>query len=236
MNRPCSKVKNPCKICCDTVTKKTGIQCHGACQRWSHYKCLNYPLGKIDEIKAGLIRINCPCPDCNNSDTKKNMCKTECPAKRQVPTPPQEREPVKPIPNYPPLEDESRVMRDNVKCPKCQKCTSPDNKDSHATSPNFTPSDSFIKYRQRATYQKKTSAAMKSYSNCVITMSADSGINITCMPSRTASSDSKLSKGCEVNQKELCEAVENMCATVGKLTHQLRDLLYKIRETNNCPN
>ncbi|XP_013142139.1 PREDICTED: uncharacterized protein LOC106106140 [Papilio polytes] len=69
MNK-CSKVKNPCKLCFRSVTTKTGVQCKGVCKKWAHFKCLNYTPGKIQDIKAGLIRITCPCPDCNSSEPK----------------------------------------------------------------------------------------------------------------------------------------------------------------------
>ncbi|CAG9569191.1 unnamed protein product [Danaus chrysippus] len=59
-----NKVKNPCKICCETVSRKNGIQCQGACRKWAHYKCLNYSPGKVQDIKLGIIKVTCPCPDC----------------------------------------------------------------------------------------------------------------------------------------------------------------------------
>lgn len=62
----CGKVKNPCKICWQTVTKRNGLQCRGACKKWAHYKCLGYTPGKIHDIKAGLMTILCPCPDCSS--------------------------------------------------------------------------------------------------------------------------------------------------------------------------
>ncbi|XP_068625373.1 uncharacterized protein [Battus philenor] len=69
MNK-CTKVKNPCKLCFRSVTTKTGVQCKGVCKKWAHFKCLNYTPGKIQDIKAGLVRITCPCPDCNSSEPK----------------------------------------------------------------------------------------------------------------------------------------------------------------------
>lgn len=63
-------VKNPCKICYQTVKPKNGLQCMGACEAWVHYQCLNYTPGKIYDIKKGLIEITCPCPDCANGKPK----------------------------------------------------------------------------------------------------------------------------------------------------------------------
>lgn len=69
MNK-CGKVKNPCKLCFRSVSTKTGVQCKGVCKKWAHFKCLNYTPGKIQDIKAGILRITCPCPDCNTSEPR----------------------------------------------------------------------------------------------------------------------------------------------------------------------
>lgn len=66
----CNKVKNPCKFCLQQVTNKNGLQCQGACKKWAHYKCLNYTPGKISDIKAGIIKVTCPCPDCETTQPK----------------------------------------------------------------------------------------------------------------------------------------------------------------------
>lgn len=85
----CNKVKNPCKICLGPVSQKNGIQCQGACQSWVHYNCLNYTPGKIKDIKAGIIRITCPCPDCKTTLPKEyrvdepfSCTNTQCPANK----------------------------------------------------------------------------------------------------------------------------------------------------------
>lgn len=132
--KKCNKVKNPCKICFDTVTKKTGLQCQGACQKWAHFKCLNYTPGKIQDIKAKIIKITCPCPDCDTSQPKEvltdppftctnSQCpannlpvcaSTECPSKEN------------PIPTYPPPPFEYSPAPSPISSPKCQnKQTSP---------------------------------------------------------------------------------------------------------------
>ncbi|XP_046972891.1 uncharacterized protein LOC124539636 [Vanessa cardui] len=85
----CSKVKNACKICFQSVNKKNGLQCQGACQKWAHFKCLNFTPGKIHDIKNGLIEITCPCPDCNMPTPKEKLVNppytctnTKCPANK----------------------------------------------------------------------------------------------------------------------------------------------------------
>lgn len=64
MPTKCNKAKNPCKICLETVTNKSGLQCQGACKKWVHFSCLNYTPGKINDIKKGIIKVTCPCLDC----------------------------------------------------------------------------------------------------------------------------------------------------------------------------
>ncbi|XP_026498753.2 uncharacterized protein LOC113402662 [Vanessa tameamea] len=83
----CNKIKRPCKICFETVSEKNGIQCQGACQTWVHFTCLNYTPGKIKDIKAGIIKVTCPCPDCNTTLPKEyrkdepfSCNNTKCPA------------------------------------------------------------------------------------------------------------------------------------------------------------
>lgn len=62
--------KSPCKICYTPVTKQNGLQCQGACRAWVHFKCLNYTPGKIEDIRAGLIKVMCPCPNCETEEPK----------------------------------------------------------------------------------------------------------------------------------------------------------------------
>lgn len=88
MLRRCGRSKNPCKICFQSVTKRNGLQCQGACKKWAHFNCLGFTPGKIQDLKAGLITIPCPCPDCS-SEPKEilknppiNCPETTCPANR----------------------------------------------------------------------------------------------------------------------------------------------------------
>ncbi|KAL0811487.1 hypothetical protein ABMA28_009881 [Loxostege sticticalis] len=87
--KSCTRVKNACKICLQSVTNKTGVQCQGACKKWAHFTCLQYTPGKIADIKAGLITITCPCPNCNTQEPKEYLtdppftCNNqECPANK----------------------------------------------------------------------------------------------------------------------------------------------------------
>lgn len=70
MPTKCNKVKNPCKICLESVSNKNGLQCQGACKKWVHFACLNYTPGKIKDIKQGIIKVTCPCPDCKTTVPK----------------------------------------------------------------------------------------------------------------------------------------------------------------------
>ncbi|GBP16960.1 hypothetical protein EVAR_101978_1 [Eumeta japonica] len=69
----CNPMKTKiCKICNKKVSKKKGIKCEGACQRWIHYKCLKGCCCVEDDIKKGLIKIRCPCPECeDNASTER---------------------------------------------------------------------------------------------------------------------------------------------------------------------
>lgn len=76
-------------MCLQPVTQKTGLQCEGACLSWVHYSCLNYTPGRIKDIRAGVIKVTCPCPDCNTQFPKEYRtdepfrCSNEqCPANR----------------------------------------------------------------------------------------------------------------------------------------------------------
>lgn len=70
--KPSARVKNPCKICSETVNIKTGLQCKGACKKWAHFDCLKFSAKQVDDIQSGLLKISCPCPDCEK-DSKINQ-------------------------------------------------------------------------------------------------------------------------------------------------------------------
>lgn len=75
LSRYYKSVKHPCRICYQTVKRKNGFQCMGACEAWVHYQCLNYTPGKIYDIKKHLIEITCPCRDCETG--KSNELSTD---------------------------------------------------------------------------------------------------------------------------------------------------------------
>ncbi|KAL4720936.1 hypothetical protein ACJJTC_003391 [Scirpophaga incertulas] len=66
----CKKVKNPCKMCLETVKKRTGVQCQGPCKIWIHYKCLGYSPEEIQDLKAGIKKSHMPLPNMQRFRTK----------------------------------------------------------------------------------------------------------------------------------------------------------------------
>lgn len=72
----CKKARNPCKICLQSVTPKSGIQCQGACEAWAHFACLNYTPGRVNDILKNQITVTCPCPDCKTSVPKEFQTNT----------------------------------------------------------------------------------------------------------------------------------------------------------------
>lgn len=91
INKCNTKVKNPCKICLESVNNKTGLQCQGACNKWAHFSCLNYTPEKIQDIKTGILKVLCPCPGCKTTDPKEYLtnptytCPDQFCAAKQVP-------------------------------------------------------------------------------------------------------------------------------------------------------
>lgn len=178
----CTKVKNPCKICFQPVSKKNGLRCQGACQKWAHYKCLNYTPGKIHDIKAGIIVITCPCPDCATSEAKEVLkdppytcTNTQCPANK-LPICASTECPSKnasPIPTYPPPPVEYSPAPSPVK----QQCTSniPSKKPNKC---NITTSSSGLMLKKQGRPpQCKSTCSPKQSQSCsnLSTNSFDSG-------------------------------------------------------------
>ncbi|XP_048001421.1 pollen-specific leucine-rich repeat extensin-like protein 2 [Leguminivora glycinivorella] len=75
MSDCCKRPKNPCMVCRRTVTAKTGLQCQGSCKSWIHFTCCSYTPGKIKDIKAKIIKVRCPCPDCSTQGPKEIVMK-----------------------------------------------------------------------------------------------------------------------------------------------------------------
>ncbi|XP_050357343.1 uncharacterized protein LOC126778039 [Nymphalis io] len=288
----CTKVKNPCKICFQSVSKKNGLQCQGACQKWAHYKCLNYTPGKIQDIKAGLIEITCPCPDCNTSTPKEKLVNppftctnTKCPANKlpvctskdcpsnqnpipMYPPPPFEYSPkASPIPPPPPHVEYS--PKETPICPptplKCpvKKTQSPPpihtkriqpTRGAHTSKlnphlnysppttppickpktlakpcpPPFCPSQQSVsKQKRKVAHQGCTPKQSQSYSNLSNNSIFSDKQQLENL--RGVSSDSQVND--DVDQKMLCMAIENLCTTVGELSHQLKYLMYKMNQT-----
>ncbi|XP_026498752.2 uncharacterized protein LOC113402661 [Vanessa tameamea] len=266
----CSRVKNPCKICFESVKTKNGLQCQGACKKWAHFKCLNYTPGKIQDIKAGLIEITCPCPDCNMAPPKEKLVNppytctnTKCPANK-LPVCTSKECPSKrtPIPKYPsPPIDNSPKVSTPCTPPPPPKCTIRKNSSPHQiqtkpkqqtrgdphtsklnphscsppTSPPISkpqklakpyqphsPSQQLLNKPNRHVCSPKQSESCSNFTRT----------NSTCPDKQEMENLRAISSDSQVNvnpgQVTLYSAIENLCTTVGELSHQLKDLMCKM--------
>ncbi|KAI8423024.1 hypothetical protein MSG28_014112 [Choristoneura fumiferana] len=134
MSKKCNKPKSPCKFCFKEVSLKTGLQCQGACRKWAHFSCLNYTPGKIHDIKAGFIKVNCPCPDCDTKGLKEQVlhepftCTNEvCPANSV------------PVCTFPTCPSKSG---NGPRCPQCPKPCPPPPPPPCASPPPCSPKPS----------------------------------------------------------------------------------------------
>ncbi|CAK1594658.1 unnamed protein product [Parnassius mnemosyne] len=233
MNK-CGKVKNPCKLCLRGVTTKTGVQCKGVCKKWAHFKCLNYTPGKIQDIKAGIIKITCPCPDCNTTEPKEIMvdppytCNNfQCPA-NSLPTcestdcPSMYHITKTPIMPEPSPSNISSHIRPPL-CPIKQRC---DNSPPSSPPMNWSfDSSSFPKPLDGPTCKKQCEAQPISK----VFEFTPNKCDTTITPKYISSSDSQLSKSRET-QKSLYCTIEQMCSTVGQLSGQLKELMCRMME------
>lgn len=225
MSKKCNKVKNACKICLGAVTQKTGLQCQGACQCWVHYACLNYTPGKIKDIKAGIIRVTCPCPDCKTSQPKEFRTDTPyscnnamCPAN----VPPKCENQKCPI-NDPKIN--SKAPGTGVppcalgKCGKsdCKQYSTPRSADGAAplSAPKPCKPDPC----------DANPILPKCPSGCSNDMAGDFGM----FQSRMAGGG----VGRGGNDLTTMRVVEQMCNTVGELTNQIQQLMMQMKQTAN---
>lgn len=208
----CNKSKNPCKICLTPVTHKTGLQCQGACQSWVHYACLNYTPGKIKDIKAGIIKVTCPCPDCKTSGPKEfrtdepySCNNSQCPANlpprcdnTECPTNPCGKDPKTPPPC--PLH----------KCgTKCKQYSSPHLPDNKKNDFQYMPKP------------------------CVAESSSDAFKNKeTKCPSSCSSGNNVSGDG---GKYQNFAVIEEMCNTVGELSNQLKELMCQMQQASQSP-
>ncbi|PZC74819.1 uncharacterized protein LOC110379288 [Helicoverpa armigera] len=232
----CNKVKNPCKICLGPVTHKNGLQCQGACQSWVHYNCLNYTPGKIKDIKAGIIKVTCPCPDCKTSMPKEfrtdqpySCTNSMCPANR----------PPKCDNMQCPINDagKGRVVRPPPPCPlskcgnDCKTYTTP-----QFSSPQLRPSCP-------SPQPQPPCSNNNNYGGDISPMSSSDACLSEAITNRCPS-------GCSSTQEDVqgdvgvyqmgssmpsFHVVEQMCNTVGQLTNQINDLMMKMKQACNRP-
>lgn len=196
----CSKVKNPCKICLSQVTTKNGLQCQGACKTWVHFDCLNYTPGRISDIKAGVIKVTCPCPDCKSVlpreyRTDEPYCcnNSYCPANR---SPKCDNQTCSVNINNPqPSEDEKRYALNQCGRKKCKQNSTPHLPRLLPSSP-CTPAQSF------------------------------SVSNSGCTSSYDIPGDHGRSSGPYISM----DTLEQMCDTVGQLANQLNSLMTKMKK------
>ncbi|CAH0401687.1 unnamed protein product [Chilo suppressalis] len=232
----CNKVKNPCKICLGPVTQKNGLQCQGACESWVHYACLNYTPGRIKDIKAGIIKVTCPCPDCGTSMPKEyrtdepfSCTNMQCPA------------------NKPP-------QCGNVKCPRnagtekmtqsgfgppcplgacgndCKQHSSPmlPNPSNRPCNPNVIPPMPMM----------SSSDACIDFNKCPSGCSAS---NVSGDTRRNIPNIGNIgiipNQGSPVGNMPSLTAMEQMCNTIGLLSHQINDMMVKMRDatSGSCP-
>ncbi|KAJ8715691.1 hypothetical protein PYW07_010173 [Mythimna separata] len=227
----CTKVKNPCKICLDAVTQKNGLQCQGACQSWVHYSCLNYTPGKIKDIKAGIIKVTCPCPDCKTSMPKEyrtdqpySCNNSMCPANR----PPQCDNNLCPT--------NARGQATNLQPPPCplNKCGNdckqfstphlPESGCKPSSCPNQPPAPCGPAPDPFAGVTSSDACLSRTATRCV------SG----CASTNDVSGDYRFNQrdggGGGMQSMPSYHVVEQMCNTVGELSNQLRALMTQMRQ------
>ncbi|XP_028170412.1 uncharacterized protein LOC114360056 [Ostrinia furnacalis] len=223
----CNKVKNPCKICLGAVTQKTGLQCHGACDSWVHYGCLNYTPGRIKDIKAGIIKVTCPCPDCKTSMPKEyrtdepfSCTNIECPANK----PPQCGNPICPTNKGEKMNQTSGYKVPNP-CP-LGKCGTKDCK-QHST-PNV---------HNKPTPQTPC-APQKQGCPMPATSSSDACIDFNRCPSGCSSAnvsgDMRQNNNSNMEAMPSMYTMEQMCNTVGLLSKQINELMSKMQQASRA--
>uniref|UniRef100_A0A2A4JY72 PHD-type domain-containing protein n=1 Tax=Heliothis virescens TaxID=7102 RepID=A0A2A4JY72_HELVI len=230
----CNKVKNPCKICLGPVSHKNGLQCQGACQTWVHYNCLNYTPGKIKDIKAGIIKVTCPCPDCKTTMPKEfrtdqpySCTNSMCPANR----------PPKCDNMQCPINDGNgrQVVRQPPSCPlskcgnDCKTYSTPQfsNPQSQASCPSPPPQPCAPpRYNGGMSPMSSSDACL----NPAVTNRCPSG----CSSNQEVQGDTydKPNNNYDMGMPSF-HVVEQMCNTVGQLTNQINDLMLKMKEACN---
>ncbi|KAG6451249.1 uncharacterized protein LOC115444278 [Manduca sexta] len=206
----CNKPKNACKICLTPVTQKNGLQCQGACQSWVHYACLNYTPGRINDIKKGIIKVTCPCPDCKTTQPKEyrtdqpySCSNSQCPA------------------NVP---------------PRCENLKCPINKGDAMIQ---TPSQKCplgrcgTDCKQHSSPQLPNAPSIKFSNPCA----PAPRVRIATCPSGCTNTSSDIPGDREGSKSDVpMDAVAQMCNTVGLLTNQINELMNKMKQlTEDSP-
>ncbi|CAK1594659.1 unnamed protein product [Parnassius mnemosyne] len=217
----CGKVKNPCKICLGPVTPKNGLQCKGACKTWMHFECLNYTPGKIKDVKAGIIKVTCPCPDCKTSEPKEyrtdqpySCTNIQCPANRPAKCDNKE---------CPTNKTPDKINQTSTNLiPTCplSKCGTECKKNSHPQLPNQPPMIS------------KPCAPPSSISG--------GSVEISPTPIPAPSSIEDPVSGDTIKPLPRADlsslgTLQQMCRTVGQLANQINHLMNKMKQVVNDP-
>ncbi|XP_050685318.1 uncharacterized protein LOC126979816 [Leptidea sinapis] len=204
----CNKIKNPCKICLAPVTQKNGLQCQGFCQTWMHYGCLDFTPGKIKDIKAGVIQVTCPCPDCSSpypreirTDESFSCTNLECPA-NLAPRCENEK-----CPSNKELEMKERYASAGVPLDKCEAETCKKH-NQRLDSPIST-----TKINQMS--RKSIESVLCTSTGCTPQKAPGSTVTGDCV-------------GVTKSMPSL-SVLEQMCNTVGQLTEQIHDLMNQMK-------
>ncbi|XP_026754430.2 uncharacterized protein LOC113514540 [Galleria mellonella] len=216
----CNKVKNPCKICLEPVSHKNGLQCQGACESWVHYSCLNYTPGKIKDIKAGIIKVTCPCPDCKTSlpkeyrtDEPYSCTNIQCPA------------------NRPPhcenkncsLNSGTQKMNQTLVAPPCplKEC-------GNSCKQHSTPHVSNIS--KLPTGGSSTPSQISSSYDFLTPKKCPSGCSSS---TEIPGGDVRRNATVDLAGMPALIAVKQMCNTVGQLTNQLNQMMMNLKQAVN---
>lgn len=198
----------------EAVTYKTGLQCKGTCGTWAHFTCLNFTPGKIKDIKSGIIQVTCPCPDCAvlgqrefRTDEQYTCESNVCPA--NVPPPPTCIESDCP-------ENKKKPCCPRAPCPP-KPCPPRPCPPKPTCPPKPCPPPCAPK-------PSKPPCPPKPF--CLPKPICSTDACLTSSSSNSSDSD-VLSKPCDLSE------VEQMYATVGQLSHQLKELMKKMLPCEN---
>ncbi|CAH2059202.1 unnamed protein product, partial [Iphiclides podalirius] len=178
-----------------------------------HFECLNYTPGKVKDIRAGIIKVTCPCPDCKTTEPKEyrtdqpfSCTNMQCPANRPA-------------------------KCDNKECPSNK---SPDK--INQTSTNIIPSCPLQKCGnecKRNSFPQIPSAPTPPVSKpCAPT-------SVSAVSSEPAQSTLEDPSGDVMKQARAdlssLGTLQQMCRTVGQLANQINHLMNKMKQVVSDP-